>query len=141
MGISMGYVSGLWRRCPARSLPGLKANILVDNNGRARLAGFGFTIVSDESTITSPAMTGGTIRWMSPERFDPARFGLKEDHPTKASDCYALGMVIYEVLSGETPYAMCNQLVVVQKIIDGERPGRPQGARGAWFTPGLWRML
>ena len=86
-------------------------------------------------------MTGGAIRWMSPERFDLGNFGLREGYPTKESDCYALGMVIYEVLSGETPYALCNQLVVVQKILGGERPRRPDGVQGAWFTTGLWQIL
>lgn len=40
---------------------------------------------------------GGTSRWMSPELLDPERFGASDDRPTKESDCYALGMVIYEV--------------------------------------------
>ena len=40
---------------------------------------------------------GGTVRWMSPELLDPDRFGIADDRPTKASDCYALGMVVYEV--------------------------------------------
>ena len=43
---------------------------------------------------------GGTRRWMSPELLDPERFGVPEsegDRPTRQSDCYALGMVIYEV--------------------------------------------
>jgi len=37
---------------------------------------------------------------MSPELLDPERFGVPEsegDRPTRQSDCYALGMVIYEV--------------------------------------------
>jgi len=37
---------------------------------------------------------------MSPELLDPDRFGMpqsEENRPTKQSDCYALGMVIYEV--------------------------------------------
>jgi hypothetical protein len=37
---------------------------------------------------------------MSPELLDPERFGIPEsegDRPTRQSDCYALGMVIYEV--------------------------------------------
>ena len=36
---------------------------------------------------------------MSPEVLDPERFGMpqSEDRPTKQSDCYALGMAIYEV--------------------------------------------
>jgi len=43
---------------------------------------------------------GGTRRWMSPELLDPERFRIPEsedDRPTRQSDCYALGMVIYEV--------------------------------------------
>jgi len=37
---------------------------------------------------------------MSPELLDPERFGMPEsedNRPTRESDCYALGMVIYEV--------------------------------------------
>ena len=34
---------------------------------------------------------------MSPELLDPERFGSDGDRPTKKSDCYAFGMVIYEV--------------------------------------------
>ena len=34
---------------------------------------------------------------MSPELLYPKKYGLKECRPTKPSDCYALGMVIYEV--------------------------------------------
>ena len=117
----------------------LKANILIDNNGRACLAGFSqLTMVSDPSTITFLTTAGGAIRWMSPEFLAPDRFNLKESRPTKESDCYALGMVIYEVLSGQVPYAQCNQLVVAQRILAGERPRRPQGTR---FTDGLWKML
>ena len=43
---------------------------------------------------------GGTYRWMSPELLDPERFGMpgsEDNRPTRQSDCYALGMVIYEV--------------------------------------------
>lgn len=40
---------------------------------------------------------GGTTRWMSPELLDPDRFGITNYWPTKRSDCYALGMVMYEV--------------------------------------------
>jgi len=34
---------------------------------------------------------------MSPELLDPERFGITDYRPTKKSDCYALGMVVYEV--------------------------------------------
>ena len=38
----------------------------------------------------------GTLRWMSPELLDPVRFG-SDGLPSRRSDRYALGMVIYEV--------------------------------------------
>ena len=44
----------------------------------------------------SSASSGGTFRWMSPELLDPPRFG-SSGRLTRESDCYALGMVIYEV--------------------------------------------
>jgi len=43
---------------------------------------------------------GGTTRWMSPELLDPDQYGLPDSRPTKQSDCYALGMVVYEVFVG-----------------------------------------
>ena len=79
---------------------------------------------------------------MSPERLNPNQFGLKDSRPTKESDCYALGMVILEVLSGQVPFrGDCNDFIVMQKVLDGEHPGRPRGAKEAWFTGDLWGML
>ena len=78
---------------------------------------------------------------MSPELLDPEPFGLKDSHPTKESDCYAMGMVIYEVLSGQTPFFQYKNLVVILKVMGGERPERPQGAQAVRFTDGLWGML
>ena len=78
---------------------------------------------------------------MSPELLDPEPFGLKDGCPTKKSDCYALGMVIYEVLAGRPPFSEYKDTVVIRKVTEGERPGRPRGAQAAWFTDGLWGML
>ena len=78
---------------------------------------------------------------MSPELLDPDKFGLKEGRPTKESDCYALGMVIYEVLSGQTPFAPSAVPVVIRKVLEGERPVRPQREEGKLFTDAIWRAL
>jgi len=117
-----------------------KANILVNHNGRACLADFSLlTVISDQETFISTCREGGTIPWMSPELLDPESFGLKESRLTKKSDCYALGMVIYEVLSGQAPFAPSKAPVV--KILCGECPEKPQGAEGTRFTDGIWGML
>ena len=78
---------------------------------------------------------------MSPELFRPEEFGLKDSRRTERSDCYALGMVIYEVLSGKVPFSRHEVYAVVVKVLDGERPERPQGARGTRFTDDIWRIL
>jgi hypothetical protein len=78
---------------------------------------------------------------MSPELFYPKKFGLKDSRPTKHSDCYALGMVIYEVLSGQVPFHRYNIFAVVEKVSGGKRPKQPRGPEGEWFTKGLWRIL
>ena len=78
---------------------------------------------------------------MSPELFDPERFGLEHSRRTKSSDCYAVGMVIYEVLSGHVPFPQYGSHAVVFKVLRGERPEKPQGVRGNWFTGDVWRIL
>ena len=78
---------------------------------------------------------------MSPELLDPDRFGFKNGLPKRGSDRYAFGMVILEVLSGQAPFPYYDGLIVMQKVIEGERPRRPQGAEGAWFMDGLWETL
>ena len=78
---------------------------------------------------------------MSPELFYPVDFGLEDSRRTKYSDCYALGMVIYEVLSGQVPFSGSGPFVVVAKVVRGERPECPQGAEGKLFTNAIWGVL
>jgi len=78
---------------------------------------------------------------MSPELFDPKKFDLQDSRPTKRSDCYALGMVIYEVLSGKATFSRYHNYHVVVKVLEGERPGRPQGVKEIWFEDDVWRIL
>jgi serine/threonine protein kinase len=60
---------------------------------------------------------------------------------TKGSDCFALGMVIYEVLSGKRPFATDKDSVIARMILDGHRPRRPQGKEGGLFTDVIWGAL
>ena len=71
----------------------------------------------------------------------PEKFGLKDSRQTKQSDCYALGMVIYEVLSGRVPLSRYHGYAVAVRIHEGERPMRPRGEGGMWFTDDLWSIL
>jgi len=114
----------------------VKANILIDQAGNARLADFGLlTIISDPTNLLSSSSytQGGTARWMGPELIDPERFGLKNNSPTKSSDCYALGMVMYETISGNPPFHQHGDLTVFTKVLADERPAK--------FADSLWKML
>jgi len=124
------------------SSPDPQTNILVNKDGRACLADFALMrIISDSSDNPANSAAVATARWKSPSPLSPERFELKGRHPTKESDCYALGMTIYEVLSGLTPFFEYPPIIASQKTLDGARPTRPQGAEGAWFTDDIWGML
>jgi hypothetical protein len=76
---------------------------------------------------------------MSPELLDPE---IQIHRRTKYSDCYALGMVIYEVLSRHIPFYRYTDYAVVGKVAKGERPERPQGPEWVvWFTDDIWKVL
>ena len=78
---------------------------------------------------------------MSPELFDPRAFNLKDNRQTKHSDCYPLGMVIYEVLSGRIPFPQYGHYEVVLGVSKGERPGRPDVEERMWFVDDVWSTL
>ena len=100
----------------------MKANILINKDRQACIADFGLSTITGVAThagasraslISSDTLMsftgGGTRRWMSPELLDPERFEIPEsedNRPTRQSDCYALGMVIYEVSGCASRFAV-----------------------------------
>ena len=118
-------------------MPVLQANILVDRTRHACLADFGLITILSDSTTSNSHTQGGIVRWMSPELFDPEIKNCQ----TKYSDCYAFGMVIYEVLSGREPFYEYPDLVVCIVVFRGNRPEKPGGIEGMWFTSGVWKLL
>ena len=125
----MGDLKGVWFRTLVTTPPSdvslTKTNIMIDKEGNARLADFGLLPIVSDSTypITTTSSEGAwTIRWMSPKLLDTERFCSKNSSPTKESDCYALGMVILEVLTGKIPFPGCNNVVAGE-----DRRGRTAG--------------
>jgi hypothetical protein len=73
-------------------------NVLLDQDGRPRLADFGLA-VSEEEQLSESAGTVGTYAYMSPEQI------RGESHLVDSrSDIYSLGVVLYQALTGRLPY-------------------------------------
>lgn len=76
-----------------------QANILVNDKCHAVLADFGLIAVipTNSFRLTMTTVGAGTVRWMAPELLNPEAYNFTHCKPSKESDMYALGMVIYEV--------------------------------------------
>ncbi len=73
------------------------SNIMIRDNGQAMLMDFGISKAQDAYTITGTGAVG-TIQYMAPEQIMSSK---DVDH---RADIYALGCVLYQMLTGETPF-------------------------------------
>jgi tetratricopeptide (TPR) repeat protein/predicted Ser/Thr protein kinase len=95
------------------------ANILLDTRDRVRVADFGIaktTDVESDTGLTIVDQVLGTPDYVSPEQ---ARGGLDLDF---RSDIYSLGIVLYEMLAGETPFKGSTPISVVDQHIHTPLP-------------------
>src|SRR6516225_9821988 len=104
------------------------SNILVDTAGTPLVADFGLAkrVDADQSFTESGALMG-TPRYMAPEQ----AAGRKD--LTVAADVYSLGVVLYERLTGQTPFTGETVLEVLRQVREAEPP-RPSS-----ISPGLNR--
>ena len=77
------------------------ANLLLDAGGHVHVADFGIASAAGLDSFTRPGTVLGTAGYLSPEQAGGER-------ATPASDRYALGVVAFELLSGERPFARDN---------------------------------
>jgi serine/threonine-protein kinase len=97
------------------------SNILFDARGYASLSDFGLAKL-EERAITKITFSGamvGTLDYMSPEQ----ALGDREVDPR--SDIYALGVILYEMLNGHTPYQADTPAKVLYKHMTPNPPPEP----------------
>ena len=82
-----------------------------------------------------------TPSFMAPELLLPTKFGLEKGTPSKEADIYALGMTIYQVLTGKQPFLQRRKARIVRAVILGERPAKPENAEEIGMTEYVWDLL
>jgi len=91
-------------------------NIMIDSKGNVHLTDFGIVKALSGPELTQTGMTFGTAAYLSPEQATGEAIG-------PASDVYALGCVMYEMLTGSPPFTGDNPAVVAYKQVwDQPRP-------------------
>ncbi len=102
-------------------------NVMVDRTHRPVVMDFGIAkFVGKSSSLTQQGVIMGTPAYMSPEQASGA-----PDQIGPATDIYALGAILYTMLTGRTPYEAATPLLTVLKVVGTSMPSpvrqhRPQ---------------
>ena len=72
-------------------------NILVDSAGNCKITDFGIALALTETSVTQTNTLLGSVHYLSPEQ-------ARGNSATKKSDIYALGIILYEMLTGDVPF-------------------------------------
>lgn len=100
-------------------------NVLIDTTGRVRVLDFGVSrLTESEERLTRTGEILGTPEYLAPEQI------LDEPEAVDArTDVYATGVVLYEMLTGVSPFAGAN-LFQVLKYVESRVPAPPSSLRG-----------
>jgi hypothetical protein len=83
-------------------------NIMIDHDGRARIMDFGLSRFLEAEGVTNPGVMLGTPEYMSPEQVE-----LKD--VDARSDLYAVGIILFEMVTGKVPFEGQTPLAVAIK--------------------------
>ncbi len=94
-------------------------NILLSPDGRVQVADFGIAHVAARSPVTSTGITLGSVLYFSPEQ-------ARGDTASPASDIYSVGLVMYELLTGQRPFSGDSPAAVAVARLSGSVPSPMQ---------------
>jgi serine/threonine protein kinase len=89
------------------------ANILVTNDGAAKILDFGIAKLSGQEGLTRPLSTVGTVSYMSPEQ-------ARGEHVDVRTDIWSLGIVMYEMITGRLPFKGDNTQAILYCVMNEE---------------------
>jgi serine/threonine-protein kinase len=90
-------------------------NVLVDEEGSAKVTDFGIARTLDQEGLTADGRVLGTTDYVSPEQ-------ALGHTVTGQSDLYSLGVVLFEMLTGDVPFRGENQVAVAMRHVREELP-------------------
>src|SRR5215210_6643801 len=90
-------------------------NVLIDQEGRAKVTDFGIARSLEAHGLTATGRVLGTTDYVSPEQ-------ALGHQVTEQSDIYSLGIVLYEMLTGEAPFKADTQVAVAMKHVRDPLP-------------------
>jgi eukaryotic-like serine/threonine-protein kinase len=91
------------------------ANVLLGPGGRAKVTDFGIAKAATSATLTRTGMVLGSASYVAPEQ-------AKGDDVGPAADQYSLGCVLFEAVTGRTPYAGANPVAIATQHVSAPVP-------------------
>ncbi|MDD4865986.1 MAG: protein kinase [Mycobacterium sp.] len=95
-------------------------NVLISDDGDVKIADFGLVRAVAAAGITSSSVIVGTAAYLSPEQ-------VRDGNASPRSDVYSVGILVYELLTGCTPFTGDSALSIAYRRLDTDVP-RPSAA-------------
>lgn len=117
--------------------------LFVDTDGNTKIGEFGLTAICYPIATFAPSIVfAGFSRWMGPELVDTDPDSDDMIAPTVASDIWALGCTIFEIVSEQVPYSeYAHDVKIYQAILSGEHPGHHNESPVDQYTSTLWLIM
>ncbi len=107
-------------------------NILVHADGHIKVGDFGIARVAGSNTISTDDSVMGSVHYFSPEQ-------AKGESVTFASDLYSVGVVLYEMLTGQPPFDGATPVAIALQHISGTP--RPMSEMNPAVPPAMERVV